>query len=35
MEAAGFKKNRMEWWHYDLPDARAHPILDEPLVPSR
>jgi zinc D-Ala-D-Ala dipeptidase len=35
MEAAGFKKNPVEWWHYDLPDARSHPILDEPLVPSR
>jgi D-alanyl-D-alanine dipeptidase len=31
MEAAGFEKNPMEWWHWDLPDAPSHPILDEPL----
>ncbi len=31
MERAGFKKNRMEWWHYDLPDARKHPVRDDPL----
>lgn len=31
MERAGFRKNRMEWWHYALPDARRHPVLDEPL----
>lgn len=33
MEAAGFKKNRMEWWHYDLPDATKRPVLDVPFVP--
>jgi D-alanyl-D-alanine dipeptidase len=32
MEAAGFVKNAMEWWHWDLPDATKRPILDEPLV---
>lgn len=32
MEAAGFVKNSMEWWHWDLPDAKSRPILDEPLV---
>lgn len=32
MEGAGFKKNRMEWWHYDLPDATKFPILDAPLT---
>jgi D-alanyl-D-alanine dipeptidase len=32
MEAAGFQKNQMEWWHWDLPDAKKRPILDEPLV---
>ncbi len=32
MEAAGFVKNAMEWWHWDLPDAKSRPILDEPLV---
>jgi D-alanyl-D-alanine dipeptidase len=31
MEDAGFAKNQMEWWHWDLPDAKKHPILDEPL----
>ncbi len=29
MEGAGFKKNRMEWWHYDLPDARRFAALDQ------
>lgn len=32
MENAGFKKNRMEWWHYAIPRAGRHPVLDEPLV---
>jgi D-alanyl-D-alanine dipeptidase len=32
MESAGFVKNPMEWWHWDLPDAKTRPILDEPLV---
>jgi D-alanyl-D-alanine dipeptidase len=32
MEAAGFKPNSMEWWHWDLPDALKRPLLDEPLV---
>lgn len=32
MESAGFVKNAMEWWHWDLPDAKTRPILDEPLV---
>ncbi len=31
MESAGFVKNRMEWWHYDLPDASKYPVLDEPF----
>lgn len=31
MEAAGFKKNPMEWWHYDLPDASKYPLRDEPF----
>jgi D-alanyl-D-alanine dipeptidase len=31
MEAAGFKKNPMEWWHYDLPDAPKYPLRDEPF----
>jgi D-alanyl-D-alanine dipeptidase len=32
MEAAGFIKIAMEWWHYDSPDAPRRPMLDEPLV---
>lgn len=31
MEAAGFKRNPMEWWHYDLPDAAGLPLRDEPF----
>lgn len=31
MEALGFKKNQMEWWHYDLPDAAKYPLRDEPF----
>ncbi len=32
MEGAGFRRNRMEWWHYGLPNAGKFPILDAPLV---
>ena len=28
MEDAGFKHDFMEWWHYELPDALRHPVLD-------
>jgi D-alanyl-D-alanine dipeptidase len=31
MEAAGFKINPMEWWHYDLPNANHFPVLDQEL----
>lgn len=31
MEGAGFKRNPMEWWHYDLPDAAKYPLRDEPF----
>ncbi len=31
MEDAGFKKNRMEWWHYEAPEAHGAPLLDVPL----
>lgn len=31
MEGAGFKRNRMEWWHYDVPDPKKYPVLDEPF----
>jgi D-alanyl-D-alanine dipeptidase len=33
MEAEGFRVNRMEWWHFDAPEARGAPILDVPLAP--
>jgi D-alanyl-D-alanine dipeptidase len=33
MEAEGFRVNRMEWWHFDAPEARRAPILDAPLAP--
>lgn len=32
MEAQGFKRNAMEWWHYDLPNAGRFPLRDEPFV---
>jgi D-alanyl-D-alanine dipeptidase len=32
MEGAGFKKNRMEWWHYSLPGAAKLPVLDVPFT---
>ncbi|MHB8873815.1 MAG: D-alanyl-D-alanine dipeptidase [Myxococcaceae bacterium] len=31
MESAGFRRNRMEWWHYDLPETKSYPVLDEPF----
>lgn len=31
MEAVGFKRNPMEWWHYDLPDAAKYPLREEPF----
>lgn len=33
MEAEGFRPNRMEWWHYDAPEARGAKVLDAPLAP--
>jgi D-alanyl-D-alanine dipeptidase len=32
MEGAGFKPNKMEWWHYDLPGAKKLPVLDVPFT---
>lgn len=32
MEAAGFRINRSEWWHFDAPGALKLPVRDEPLV---
>lgn len=31
MEGAGFRVNRMEWWHYDAPEARGAKVLDAPI----
>ncbi len=31
MESAGFKRNPMEWWHYELPGAIKLPVRDEPF----
>ena len=31
MEGAGFHINRMEWWHYEAPEAHGAPLLDVPL----
>lgn len=31
MEAAGFKVNRSEWWHFDDVDSRRYRLLDVPL----
>ncbi len=31
MEGAGFKRNPMEWWHYELPGAISLPVRDEPF----
>ena len=31
MEGAGFKRNPMEWWHYDLPGAISLPVRDDPF----
>jgi len=34
MVQAGFRPNRMEWWHYDAPEGRGAPVLDVPLGPA-
>jgi zinc D-Ala-D-Ala dipeptidase len=34
MAQAGFRPNRMEWWHYDAPERRGAPLLDMALVPA-
>ena len=36
MVEAGFRPNRMEWWHYDAPERRGAPVLDvQSSVPAR
>jgi D-alanyl-D-alanine dipeptidase len=31
--AEGFRPIRLEWWHFDAPEARGAPVLDVPLEP--
>jgi D-alanyl-D-alanine dipeptidase len=33
MVAEGFRPSRMEWWHFEAPEARGAPVLDVPLGP--
>ncbi len=33
MEEAGFRPSRLEWWHFDAPEARGAPVLDVPVAP--
>lgn len=35
MEGVGFQRNRMEWWHYDLPGAKTLPVLDVPFTEAK
>ncbi len=32
MLQAGFESLPTEWWHYQLPDARRYPLIDDPAV---
>jgi D-alanyl-D-alanine dipeptidase len=32
MKAAGFKTIRLEWWHFDDPDAKHYSALDVPVT---
>ncbi len=33
MEHAGFVKNAMEWWHYEVPNPLTYPLRDEAIGP--
>ncbi|HEX9051157.1 MAG TPA: M15 family metallopeptidase [Anaeromyxobacter sp.] len=33
MRAEGFRPIRLEWWHFEAPEARGAPVLDAPLAP--
>jgi len=33
MAHAGFRAIESEWWHYELPEARAFPLLDDDRLP--
>lgn len=35
MALAGWVHNPMEWWHYNLPDPEAFPIVDDPQTVAR
>lgn len=32
MQSAGFVPLATEWWHYELPDAEAYPLVDDPRM---
>jgi D-alanyl-D-alanine dipeptidase len=34
MEAEGFRPSKMEWWHFEAPEAHGAPVLDVPLGPT-
>lgn len=33
MTAAGWEHYANEWWHYQLPDARGYPMVDQKTLP--
>jgi D-alanyl-D-alanine dipeptidase len=33
MTAAGWDFYRNEWWHYQLFNARSHPLLSDSVLP--
>jgi D-alanyl-D-alanine dipeptidase len=33
MRAEGFLPNANEWWHFDAPDWRQYPLMDQPAPP--
>ncbi len=35
MTQAGFKRIDSEWWHYELPEALAYPLLSDTTVPCK
>jgi D-alanyl-D-alanine dipeptidase len=35
MRSAGFLELEDEWWHYELPDARSYPVLQDDRIQCR
>ena len=35
MRTSGFQEMEDEWWHYELPDARSYPVLQDDRVQCR